>query len=248
MKSKIEFYHGDCFEVLKTIKPKSIDLIITDPPYGVTALEWDKKINIPVWWELIKPLLRSENSLVIIFSQQPFSSQLIANNLKWFRYETIWYKNISSGFLNSGHRPLKSHENILFFSERIKNSTYNPQWGQGKPYTEVSQRSSNHYGNVAKRIVSSSDGRRYPKSVLEYPVDQKQGHSTAKPVGLIEYLVKTYSNPGDTVLDSFLGSGTTAFVCAKTGRDCIGIEMNETYYKKSIERVKTLQEQLNGNY
>ena len=233
-----KIYNEDCLEGMKRIPDKSIDMILADLPYGTTQNKWDSIIPLEPLWEQYHRVIK-DNGAIILTSAQPFTSILTVSNLSLFRYDLAWDKKQITGFLNAKKMPLRKHENILVFYK--KPPTYNPQFTLENPY-EVER--NNHSENYGKQVASKtkSDGRRYPTSVLRIPqVRVKGGHPTQKPVALFEYLIKTYSNEGDTVLDNVIGSGTTAVACINTNRKFIGFEMDETYYsmaKKRIERIK----------
>jgi site-specific DNA-methyltransferase (adenine-specific) len=243
-KNNINIELGDCMELMDPLAPGSVDALITDTPYGSTALAWDKKIDLEKFWaqaaRVVKP-----NGVVVMFSQQPFTTRLINSNPKQFRYEIVWRKNMPVGFLDSKIRPLRVHENILVFCGQyrgLKNrlrSTYNPQFTAGKPY--IRKRSGDraaHYGSLASQSETVNDGKRYPVDVLDYPNrGGKSYHPTQKPVDLLKWLVLTYTNRGEIVLDPYMGSGSTGVACALTGRAFIGYEREEKYYKISRDRI-----------
>ncbi|MBV9865362.1 MAG: site-specific DNA-methyltransferase [Abitibacteriaceae bacterium] len=222
----------------------SIDALISDPPYGMTDLFWDRKIDWPRFWKEIERICK-ENAVIVLFSQQPFTTDLINSNRKWFRYELIWHKTMAVGWLSANQRPLRAHENILIFAKRFQKSTYNPQMELGhKPY--ISQ----HTGPVAlygrqrnwPSVARSVGGERYPRSVLTlsncgFSRRNPRLHPTQKPLMLIRWLVKSYTNPGDMVLDPFMGSGTTGVACLQTGRHFIGVELEFSYFSNAHERL-----------
>lgn len=228
--------HGDCFEIMRQIPSESVDMVLTDPPYGTTRNAWDKSIDLCTFWEEIKRICK-RNAAIVIFSQQPFTTEMIASNRKQFRYEWIYVKNQGTGFLNSHKMPLKIHENILVFYERLPK--YHPQMTHGnKPYIskQKNKHRSTNYG-YANPCVTFSDGERYPVDVIRYA--QERGmHPTQKPVALCEYLIRTYTDAGDIVLDPFVGSGTTGVACVNTGREIIGIEKDDAYYQIAYQRVE----------
>ena len=232
-------YKGDCLEIIPLIK-KKVDLVLTDPPYGTTACKWDSVIPFDKMWESVKSI--SKDDILFVFTaSQPFTSFLIQSNLKEFKYELIWDKKKGTAPGVAKFRPLPSHENILVFGG--KGRIYNPQWGKGEPY--VDKRSSKrprdqdgHKFGYTGIFESVSGGRRYPLSVIEIKKTSVKGqHPTQKPVELMEYLIKTYTNIGDTVLDFTIGSGTTAVAAINTGRKFIGIEMNEEYCEIAKQRI-----------
>lgn len=232
----------DCLEGLKEIPDKSVDLIVTDPPYGTTRNSWDAVVSFErLWRELDR--VSKDNTAVVIFSQQPFTAEVVISNPRAFRYEWIWSKTEATGFLNAKKMPLKAHENILIFYK--KSPVYNPQFTEGTPYRYKKDGiSSSNYGNSNGTDIIENKGLRFPRSIITFKKDRGL-HPTQKPVALIEYIVRTYSNPGGVVLDPFMGSGTTAVACIKTGRNYIGFELDEGYHATSLKRIEqTLNEQL----
>jgi len=232
----IKLYNGDCLEIMKTIEDKSIDLILCDLPYGTTANKWDEIIPLQPLWEQYKRIC---SGTIVLTAQTPFDKVLGASNLKWLRYEWIWQKEYSTGFLNAKKTPLKSHENILVFYEKLK--TYNPQMRLGfKPYVKKpkSNYTSSNYGKYEPNIRISG-GERYPLSILNFSRDKDTIHPTQKPVALMEYLIKTYTNENETVLDNCMGSGTTGIACLNANRKFIGIEKDENYFNLAKNRIES---------
>lgn len=224
---------GDCLELMKQVSDKSIDLILCDLPYGTTANKWDTVIPFDKLWAQYKRIIK-DNGAILLFSQMPFGANLIMSNPKMFRYEWIWEKENITGFLNAKKMPLKKHENILVFYKHLP--TYNPQMREGfKPYSQMSGKGSSNYGDY-KAIPSSSDGTRYPIDMIKFNRD-KGLHPTQKPVALLEYLIKTYTNEGDVVLDNCMGSGSTGIACKNTNREFIGMELDEKYFNIACERI-----------
>lgn len=224
---------GDCLELMKNVSDKSIDLILCDLPYGTTRNKWDTVIPFDELWAQYNRIIK-DNGAIVLFSQMPFGANLIMSNPKMFRYEWIWEKEQGTGFLNAKKMPLKAHENILVFYKHLP--TYNPQMRTGfKAYTNTSPNPTSNYG-AYETVVRHSDGDRYPIDIVEFNRD-KGLHPTQKPVALLEYLVKTYTNEGDVVLDNCMGSGSTGVACKNTNREFIGIELDENYYKIACERL-----------
>jgi site-specific DNA-methyltransferase (adenine-specific) len=217
----ITLYHGDCLVEMDKIEDNSVDAIIADLPYGTTACKWDTVIPFEPLWAQYKRINKPRGAIVL-FGSQPFTSALVMSNPEWFRCEWIWKKSNGGGFLNANRYPLKRHENILVFSSELP--PYNPQFVFGEPYrrTRAAAGETTQDQTVAG-WTTDSDGRRYPITILSIP-NETGLHPTQKPVALLEYLVKTYTNEGDTVLDNVMGSGTTAVACIRTGRHFIGIE------------------------
>ena len=236
-------YNEDCLEGMKRIPDKSIDMILADLPYGTTQNKWDSIIPLEPLWEQYERVIK-ENGAIVLTSAQPFTSVLAVSNLGLFRYDFAWDKKQITGFLNAKKMPLRQHENILVFYKR--SPTYNPQFAFEEPYKIERNNKSENYGKQTAN-KTKSDGRRYPTSVLRIPqVRVKGGHPTQKPVALFEYLIKTYSNAGDTVLDNVMGSGTTAAACINTNRNFIGFELDETYYNIANERIGKSLERVIG--
>ena len=226
---------GDCLELMKDIPDKSIDLILCDLPYGTTQNKWDTIIPFDKLWAQYNRIIK-DNSAILLFSQMPFGANLIMSNPKMFRYEWIWEKENSTGFLNAKKMPLKKHENILVFYKHLP--TYNPQMREGfKSYSQTQGRHSSNYGAYEEGHITSSDGTRYPIDIIEFNRDKSGLHPTQKPIALLEYLIKTYTNEGDTVLDNCMGSGSTGVACINTNREFIGMELDEKYYKIACERL-----------
>lgn len=234
-----KIYHEDCLEGMKRITDGSVDMILCDLPYGTTQNQWDSIIPLDELWSHYKRIIKP-NGAIVLTAQTPFDKVLGASNVKLLKYEWIWEKPQGTGHLNAKKMPMKNHENILVFYESLP--TYNPQFRKGKYYTQKSGKASSNYGEQTS-VVTDNDGFRYPLSVLNY--DSETGiHPTQKPVELFSYLIRTYTNEGETVLDNCMGSGTTAIACLETGRNYIGFEKDEAYYKLITERIDTYNMQL----
>ena len=227
---------GDCLELMKNIPDKSIDMILCDLPYGTTRNKWDSVIPLINLWEQYERIIKDKGA-IILTAQTPFDKVLGVSNLKLLKYEWIWHKQQGTGHLNSKKMPMKNHENILVFYKSLP--TYNPQMEQGKPYTCKSGRGSTNYGGQTS-VLTKNTGERYPKTVQMFTYDKSKLHPTQKPVALFEYLIKTYTNEGDLVLDNCIGSGTTAIACINTNRNFIGIEKDEHYFNLANERIKSV--------
>lgn len=239
-----KLFEGDCLEVMPTLEDESVDMILCDLPYGTTACKWDTIIPFePLWREyerLIKP-----NGAIVLTASQPFTSQLVMSNPEMFRYEWIWEKSNGGGFLLANKMPLKRHENILIFYDKLPQ--YNPQKTEGTPYS--AKRAFGGYfmgekqGKEVAGWVTENDGSRYPTSILNY--NNETGlHPTQKPVALFEYLIKTYTNEGDLILDNCAGSGTTGVASLSLNRDCIMIEQEHDYceiIRQRMEKQESLQ-------
>lgn len=230
----IDLHLGDCLEVMKQIPDKSVDAIICDLPYGTTACKWDSVIPFEPLWAQYKRICKGA---IVLTAQSPFDKVLGASNINMLRYEWIWVKEAGTGFLNAKKAPLKNHENVLVFYE--KNPTYNPQMRTGfKPYVCKKGGDSENYGTgLSNNIVTVNNGDRYPLTVIEFKRDKDKIHPTQKPVALMEYLVKTYTNEGDTVLDNCMGSGTTGVACKNLNRNFIGIEQDANYFEIAKGRI-----------
>ncbi|HBZ17513.1 MAG TPA: site-specific DNA-methyltransferase [Pantoea sp.] len=233
----IQLHHGDCFDVLPTIAAGSIDLVCADVPYGTTECKWDSVLDLDdMWSELYR--VAKPNAAIVIFSAQPFTSVLVASNLKHWRSEWIWEKGNATGFLNAKKQPLRAHENIEVFYRR--QPTYNPQFTHGHDRKTSKRKSVNSecYGK-AYTLTEYDSTSRYPRDVQFFSSDKQKGnyHPTQKPVALLRYLIETYSNHGDTVLDFTMGSGTAAVACQESGRSFIGIEKDPAIYQVACDRV-----------
>ena len=230
-----KIYNEDCLEGMKRIPDKSVDMILADLPYGTTRNKWDSIIPLDPLWEQYHRVIK-DNGAIVLTAQTPFDKVLGVSNLKNLKYEWIWQKDAGTGFLNAKKMPLKDHENILIFYK--KPPTYNPQMRTGfKPYTTTKGHHGTNYG-ADKGATTSSDGERYPLTTMKFSRDANKLHPTQKPVALFEYLIQTYSNEGDLILDNVMGSGTTAIAAMNTNRNFIGFELDETYYNIANERIE----------
>ncbi len=237
----MQLYHGDCLAILPTITDASVDLILTDLPYGTTKNTWDSIIPLPELWAQYRRIAKP-NAPIILTAQQPFTSMLVASNLLDFRYELVWEKNLATGFLNARRMPLKAHESVLVFYRRLP--TYNPQITAGEPYVrkQRADRLGTNYGKIKEETVTDNQGDRYPRSVLRFPVERGH-HPTQKPVSLMRYIIETFTNVGDVVLDSTMGSGTTGVAAIQCGRDFIGIERDDGYFEVAHARLAAITDQ-----
>lgn len=232
----IDLQHGDCLELMKQIPDESIDMVLCDLPYGTTQNKWDTQIPLKPLWSEYKRVIK-DNGAICLFAQMPFAAVLAASNLKMFRYEWVWVKNITTGFLNANRAPLRAHEQILVFYKKLP--TYNQQRRKGfSNYHYAHCRYGANYNDIANsdKPRMSTDGTRCPIDVLNFNVERGL-HPTQKPLALCEYLIKTYTNEGDTVLDNCMGSGTTGAACLNTGRKFIGMELDATYFRLASERL-----------
>ena len=242
---KFELWQGDCLELMKNIPDGSVDLVLTDPPYGTTACKWDSVIPFEPMWEQLNRIIK-QNGAICLFGSEPFSSALRMSNIKKFKYDWIWKKDQAAGFVNANNSPLKVHEIVSVFSSgtianrSARRMTYFPQGlieinkkrkvdkkdgtflgarpnQDGKPYTQ-------RYKNFPQTIISFARDRGF--------------HPTQKPIALLEYLIKTYTNEGETVLDFTMGSGSTGVACVNTNRHFIGIELDEGYFEIAKKRIE----------
>lgn len=226
---------GNCLELMKKIPDKSIDMILCDLPYGTTKNKWDCIIPLKELWLQYERVIK-DNGAIVLFSQIPFSVILASSNLKLLKYEWIWKKESGTGFLNSKKAPLKNHENILVFYKQ--QPTYNPQMRKGfKPYVTKKGHHGSNYGSD-KETITSSNGERYPLDIIEFQRDKTKLHPTQKPIDLLEYLIKTYTNEGEVVLDNCMGSGSTCIAAINTNRHYIGFEIEEKYFKIAKQRIE----------
>lgn len=235
----INLLQGDCLELMKDIPNKSIDMVLCDLPYGTTRCKWDSIIPFEPLWEQYNRIIK-DNGAIVLFSQMPFTAVLVISNLKMFRYEWIAEKSMATGFLNAKRMPLKCHENICVFYKKLP--TYNPQMTKGKPYNIKRRDCGAQYLGNFDNIETKNEGTRCPRDVLKdlwKPYcGGKSFHPTQKPVPLLEYLIKTYTNESETVLDNCMGSGSTGVACVNMNRNFIGIELDENYFKIADERIK----------
>ena len=248
-----ELYHGDCLDILPTLAAGSVDAVICDPPYGTTACKWDSVIPFEPMWREIKRVLKPRGACVL-FGSQPFTSALVMSNPKWFRYDWTWYKNAVTGIALAKHQPMRCKEDILvfgsgpvLFNKQPTRSRIQDRKLGGK--NGIRTTPSNHYdfAQTGQQIMLKEWVN--PRNVIEIPIDpMSKGriHPTQKPLALMEYLIRTYTNEGDAVLDFTFGSCTTGVGCLTTGRNFIGIERDAEYFKIGSERMQAKQEELRG--
>tara|TARA_R110000772_G_scaffold262860_1_gene382178 strand:- start:215 stop:907 length:693 start_codon:yes stop_codon:yes gene_type:complete len=229
----IELYKGDCLELMKDIPTGSIDAIITDPPYGTTACKWDSVIDFELMWEQLNRIIKP-NGVIVLFGAEPFSSALRISNIKNYKYDWTWQKSKPTGHLNAKKQPLRQTEVISVFYK--KQCTYNPQ-GTKPTNKVVSRTNRGNYGECSKTTVQTVTN--YPRNIINFnSIDGV--HQTQKPVDLMEYLIKTYTNENETVLDFTMGSGSTGVSCKNTNRNFIGIEQDEKYFDIATKRINEL--------
>ena len=245
----VQLYHGDCLEVMKEIPDKSIDMILCDLPYGKTACKWDTIISFELLWEQYNRIIK-DNGAILLFGTEPFSSYLRISNIKNYKYDCVWYKNLQTEFANAKYQPMKSNELISVFYK--KTPTYNPQ----KTKRTTSKRGNKKtdwgecYGNLKKDTKPDNQSDYVnPHTVIDFikciHAPEKRYHPTQKPVELLEYLIKTYTNEGETVLDNCMGSGSTGVACLNANRKFIGIELEEKYFNIAKERIENTYNVLN---
>ena len=240
----VKLYQGDCLEVMKDITDKSIDMILCDLPYGTTQNKWDLVIPFDQLWKEYNRIIK-DNGAIVLFAQGMFTSDLMQSNRKYWRYNLIWEKDRPSGFLNAKRMPLRSHEDICVFYKKLP--TYNPQFWEGEPLHGMGNKfkegnlGNNNYGKFPSHTNPSAlrkgDTQKHPRSVLKFSRPHPPIHPTQKSVELCEWLIKTYTNENDVVLDNCMGSGSTGVACMNTNRKFIGIELNDKYFDISINRI-----------
>ena len=238
-----QIFNEDCLIGMQRIPDGSIDMVLVDPPFGSTNCQWDKRIPFEPLWAQYKRICK-KNAAIVIFSQLPFSAELIMSNLKMFRYEWVWEKNLGTGFLNINRMPMRCHENILVFYQMLP--VYNPQFNEGETYKRTCK---DYIGGVyrprKRSYTNINNGKRYPRDVIKFKSTigqlKERFHSTQKPVDLLEYLIKTYTNEGETVLDNCIGSGSTAVACVNTNRKFIGFETEMKYCEIARRRIEEAQ-------
>ena len=227
-----ELYNGDCLWLMHAIPSNSVDLVLCDLPYGTTQNKWDTVVPFEPLWDHYKRVCRGA---IVLTAAQPFTSALVMSNVKDFKYQWVWEKPKATGHLGVKFQPMKAHEDIIVFGKGI----YNPQKNEGEPYKGHggSLKKGHNYGEFGPGREGSEDGSRYPRTVLRFTHEVKPVHPTQKPVALMEYLIRTYTNPGDTVLDNCMGSGTTGVAAMNTGRSFIGIEKDTNYFNIASDRI-----------
>jgi len=242
---------GDCLDKMRGIPAGSVDMVLTDPPYGTTACKWDSVIPLAPMWEQLKRVIKP-NGAIVMTASQPFTTTLISSNLKMFKYCWIWQKERPSNFFQAKFAPLNQFEDVCVFSQGgCNNGTKNPMqyYPQGLTDIDAVRENSNTGGGVGigkgwqalngKKYKATKSG--YPKNILAYATEKRGGHPTQKPVALMEYLIRTYTNKGETVLDFTMGSGTTGVACVNTGRNFIGIELDADYFAIAEKRIAEAQ-------
>ena len=242
---------GDCLELMKEIPSGSVDMILCDLPYGVTNNKWDKQIDLNKLWFEYKRVIKDKGT-ICLFGQGKFFADLINSNRSWYRYDLVWDKVFITGFLNANRMPLRRHEQIGVFYKKLP--TYNPQFTlsdkpvSGKPFSVESKSQVNHnYGRFIRRgCKSAGKWERYPTSILQYPRPNFSNviHPTEKPAKLLEYLIKTYTQEGEIVLDNCMGCGSSIVACINTNRRYIGFELEQEYFDIAKERIEKVKAEL----
>ena len=240
--SEVKLMLGDCLERMKEIPDGSVDMILTDPPYGTTKCKWDSIIPLEPMWEQLKRVIKP-NGAIVMTASQPFTSVLVSSNLKGYKHNWVWEKSRSGSAITAKYCPVKIHEDVLVFSKGGKTVNYYPLKEQGTPYSRKSRynNDNNHKFGIGCNVETINKGTRHPKTIRFEKQNwskQQQLHPTQKPVALMEYLIKTYTNEGETVLDFTMGSGTTGVACKNLNRDFIGIEMDEGYFEIAKDRIE----------
>jgi len=235
----ITLYNAKYEEILPFLTSYTIDALITDPPYANTNLKWDKPVNWPFFWTEAHRLCKPKSPMVL-FCSGKFMIELANSNWKHFRYELIWCKNLAVGHLSANQRPLRAHETILLFSQAFRGSTYNPQMVPGKAHTIGKGNQLAHYSTANKKLESRTTNLYHPRSLLDFKnrSSSKSLHPTQKPLDLMKWLILTYTNRGDLVLEPFAGSGATLVAAAYHGRRVIGIEQSEEYCEIIAQRLE----------
>ena len=245
--SDMTTFCGDCLDVMADIPTDSVDMVLCDLPYGTTRNKWDTIIPFDGLWSQWKRVTR-HGAAIVLFGQEPFSSSLRMSNLKWYRYDWTWHKTRGTGFLNAKKMPLKDTETLSVFYDRLP--TYHPQMRNGfKPYACTiigsKRKLSSNYGTYTKDVTCKSDGERYPVTTLDFDYDNgSRIHPTQKPVALCEYMIRTYTDQSETVLDCCMGSGSTGVAALNAGRRFIGIEIDHDYYKSAVDRIEATRPSL----
>ena len=241
--NKYDIYLGDCLEVMDQLIEQGItvDMILTDPPYGITACKWDNIIPFDELWLRLNSLIK-DNGAIALFGNMPFTANLTSSNIKAYKHHWIWKKNRGTGFQAAKYRPMIQHEDIIVFSKNGKRVNYNPQKIKLDKSVKYSYSSkTEHFKGLTKTGTYIVDSK-YPTNIIEFDKVSKPIHPTQKPVALLEYLIKTYTNEGDVVLDFTMGSGSTGVACMNTNRKFIGIELEEKYYNIAKQRIEEANE------
>lgn len=243
---KVELHCGDCLEIMKDIKSNSVDLILADLPYGTTQRnKWDIVIPFESLWERYERIIK-DNGVIALFGDEPFASKLRLSNEKLYRYDWVWIKSNPTGFLNAKKMPLKNTETISIFYKKLP--LYNPQMRSGKPYVRKKGTTSLNYGKADNNTIAINHGTRYPLKTINFKSSSHSSktftHPTQKPVDLLEYIIKTYTNEGMTVLDNVMGSGSTGVAAINLKRNFIGIEKEPKFYQFAEQRIMKAKQEI----
>lgn len=243
---KVELHCGDCLEIMKDIKSNSVDLILADLPYGTTKRnKWDIVIPFESLWERYERIIK-DNGVIALFGDEPFASKLRLSNEKLYRYDWVWIKSNPTGFLNAKKMPLKNTETISIFYKKLP--LYNPQMRSGKPYVRKEGTTSLNYGKADNNTITINHGTRYPLKTINFKSSFHSSktftHPTQKPVDLLEYIIKTYTNEGMTVLDNVMGSGSTGVAAINLKRNFIGIEKEPKFYQFAEQRIMKAKQEI----
>jgi len=244
----MKLINDDCLKALPTIQDQSVDLVLTDLPYGTTPCKWDNIIDFDKMWSELSRVVKKE-SAIVLFGTEPFSSKLRLSNVDHFKYDWIWEKQNGANFLVANYQPLKVHEIISVFGyaptsySKNKPMTYNPQETVGIPYKQKSGKQKTSHENSTVRspiqqVITENNGTRKPKTIIKFNTDKDKLHPTQKPIALLEYLIKTYTNENETVLDFTMGSGSTGVACKNLNRNFIGIELDKNYFDIAKQRIE----------
>jgi site-specific DNA-methyltransferase (adenine-specific) len=257
MTLNIQLFNESCFDAFKKLPDQSVDMVCVDPPYGTTTIDWDKTLDFELMWKELERIVKP-NGNIIMFGSQPFTSLLIVSKLDWFRYELVWNKNKCGSPGLSKYRPQKVHENIMIFSKK-SGGTYNPIMEEGGAYRREAKDKEKGYGKGINRHgygfkqnnngVSENHGTRFPKSILHGSRNfsaQQTVHPTQKPTNVLNWLIMTYSNPGDTVIDFTMGSGSCGVAAKLTGRNFIGVEQDSEYFAIAKSRIEATEAAIVG--
>jgi site-specific DNA-methyltransferase (adenine-specific) len=248
----IKLLQGDCLELMKNIPDKSIDMILCDLPYGTSACKWDSIIPFDKLWNQYNRIIKDDGAIVL-FGNQPFTSKLIISNLNMYKYNWVWIKDNATNFLNKKYQAGKITEDICVFGKMATsyskkgNMKYFPQFTEGKPYkttNNVERRTNAVIRSTITNVITDNKGTRLPNNVLYFNRDKDKVHPTQKPVALLEYLIKTYTNENEIVLDNCMGSGSTGIACLNTNRTFIGMELDENYFNIAKERIEKREKEL----
>lgn len=228
----MQLFEGDCLDVLKTLPYRSVDMVLVDLPYGTTQNKWDSVIPLDKLWAAYGSVVK-EGAALVFTASQPFTSTLVCSKPDWFKHEWIWKKNTATGHLNAKRMPMKLHESVLVFCQGP-----NPYFPQGlQPYGKITKRGHNGDNFGVSGTENLQEFTNYPRSILEFALDTQKVHPTQKPVALMEYLIRTYSREGETVLDNCMGSGSTGIACVKANRNFVGIENDPKYFQIAKSRL-----------